>query len=603
MGASELYQVFHFYSKISSFLHNNGNWHIFLEPINLDLCTPAANLCRMIFAFCSYYNISKFSHFCFFDIEQRRLLKAPQRYTKATLCEKSFVYKLQHCRFWKRRCACSDLYFRRTVPVRFFKLNACLTNNTNSSEEVRTSFVDFQEEKDNGFYELEQEQSIQDEDNLWDTKTLDFEENYTGLDKDDFLVSEKLVEYLKSKQTETQRQPEYPLDKSAILDWWVAGVDSRKFKEIQNLYGNFGIFFLENFPDFTENKRHEKKLSPRDKAIFKAKKLYSSIGVPAIADSLLFVIEPAGSQGYQFEQLDANVDRLLEMLRTTSKPDRVTTFYSYVAYYDGERELVEEGVCEVDIYFAHTSHSSIAISTAFDNLMLRLRTELHLPAYRPDDELEGSYISGRAEASVSTTSPERALPGAALLADRLLREADLLQGSLIKVTAFLNHQVDVSLMESCGKDLTSLLASTNPTKILTIETSGLLPAITVARELNLLMVYARHGKSITMSDCIHTFYRSQTKGELYELVISKEYLGENDRVVIIDDFLAGGSTLDALIRLANMAGAEVCGVGVLIERTDMGGRAFLSGYDIPIFSLVRVSVSSEGLQVDSIENG
>ncbi|GJD10448.1 Xanthine phosphoribosyltransferase [Galdieria sulphuraria] len=543
------------------------------------------------FGFCCacYAYTSKFFHNYIFN---------PKQKCKGSFYGNSLFSKKQSCYFLKRRYLNLVSRHRRNTKIQFCTVKSCLPNNQNInfSEDRRTTFIDFKEngtqvdeDHESKLYQLEE-----DEDEL-----------IQDLDQRDYLISKKLVEYLDVRKNEAQIQSEYPMDKDAILDWWVAAVDSKKFKELQNLYGNFGIFFLENFPDFAENKLYEGKLTPKDKAILKARRLYSCMGVPAIADSLLFVIEPGGShsQGYQFEQLDDNVDRLLETLRTTSKPNRVTTFYSYVAYCDGERELVEEGICEVDIFFAHSSQASIASSTAFDNLMLRLRTDLHLPAYRPDDEMDVIQNADAKDAALLSKSvyKRQKLPGAVLLADRLLHEADLLQGNLIKVTSFLNHQVDVSLMESCGKDLASLLRDTNPTKILTIETSGLLPAITVSRELGLFMVYARHGKSITMSDCIHTFYRSQTKGELYELVISREYLGENDRVVIIDDFLAGGSTLDALIRLANMAGTEVCGIGVLIERTDMGGRAFLSGYNIPIFSLVRLSVSSEGLRVENID--
>ncbi|GJQ08895.1 hypothetical protein GpartN1_g686.t1 [Galdieria partita] len=558
---------------------------------------------------------SRFSYNCLVDKELRRVWKIPKQNGKGSYYGKSLFGKKHSCCFLRTCYYSLDTYLHRSKSIQFYAVKSCLPTNhhNNSSEDRRTTFVDFKENKiqvdedhnSKPYDQLEGDEFIQQDDeyNLWEATAVG--ERYATLEQCDYLISQRLVEYMDTRETEAQREPEHPIDEDAILDWWVAAVDSKKFKEIQNLYGNFGIFFLENFPDFAENKLFEGILTPKEKAIFKARKLYSSIGVPAVADSLLFIIEPGSShsQGYQFEQLDSNVDRLLETLRTTSKPNRITTFYSYVAYFDGERELVEEGICEVDIFFAHSSQASIAVSTAFDNLMLRLRTELHLPAYRPDDELDDGQNNETKDASLLTKSmykPQN-LPGAVLLADRLLHEADLLQGSLIKVTSFLNHQVDVALMESCGKDVASLLRNTNPTKVLTIETSGLLPAITVARELSLLMVYARHGKSITMSDCIHTFYRSQTKGELYELVISREYLGENDRVVIIDDFLAGGSTLDALIRLAKMAGAEVCGIGVLIERTDMGGRAFLSGYNIPIFSLVRIFVSSEGLKVENIE--
>eukprot|EP00871_Galdieria_phlegrea_P002747 jgi/Galph1/3473/GphlegSOOS_G2151.1 len=510
----------------------------------------------------------------------------------AAVFKKSCLTRNSTVRFWR-----NERKISKTL------LSLCMRINTNSkipgkTDESLTSI------EDDGNFIVEEEDQLQEERVDTDVEQLeDFDDSEISLSDDawlskQYLVSEQLEEYLKKKQEGALEVPQFPIDKSTVLDWWVCGVEPKKFRELQNLYGMW---------DFVENPQCDSKLQSREKAIFKARKLYASVGVPAIADSILFVIDSAGShsQGYSFEQLDDSVDNLLENLRTISKPTRLTKFFVYVAYYDGEREFVEESTCEVDIFFAHTSHATIATSTAFDNLMVRLRSALHLPAYRPHYKEERDvevFREDRESSTVENRWEKMPLLGANLLAEKVAREGKVLQDGLIKVTSFLNHQVDVSLMEACGKDLASLLFHTYPTKVLTIETSGLLPSIGVAKELNVPLVYARQGKSMTMSECYHTFYRSQTKGELYELVVSTEYIGKHDRIVIIDDFLAGGSTIDALIRLAKMAQAHVCGIGVLIERTDMRGKAFLSGYNIPIVSLVKLSVSSEGIIIEDFEN-
>uniref|UniRef100_A0A6T6MQ49 Phosphoribosyltransferase domain-containing protein n=1 Tax=Timspurckia oligopyrenoides TaxID=708627 RepID=A0A6T6MQ49_9RHOD len=169
-----------------------------------------------------------------------------------------------------------------------------------------------------------------------------------------------------------------------------------------------------------------------------------------------------------------------------------------------------------------------------------------------------------------------------------------MKDGILKVSSFLNHKVDAKLMDICGEELAYRLRDTQANKVLTVEATGLIPALTVARVLRIPLVFARKSRPISISDSYQTSYRSRTKGVTSDLIISEEYLGPTDRVLIIDDFLAGGSTVEALFRISKMAGARVVGVGVLIEKSKEGGRAFLAGYDVPVESLAKITKVENG---------
>jgi xanthine phosphoribosyltransferase len=131
--------------------------------------------------------------------------------------------------------------------------------------------------------------------------------------------------------------------------------------------------------------------------------------------------------------------------------------------------------------------------------------------------------------------------------------------------------------------------------VLTAEISGIAPALMTARYLNLPVVYARKNKPITMPDTIYlTVAPSHTKGHMVELIVSPEYLPRGERILIIDDFLATGSTIHGLVRLAHAAGAEVVGIGTLIEKSFEGGREALSKLNVPIESLACITSMDNG---------
>ena len=190
------------------------------------------------------------------------------------------------------------------------------------------------------------------------------------------------------------------------------------------------------------------------------------------------------------------------------------------------------------------------------------------------------------------------------LKQRILKDGKNLGNGILKVDGFINHQVDPVLMDACGRELAARFAPLAPTKVLTAEISGIAPAVATGLALRLPVVYARKQKPITMPDQIYlTLAPSHTKGRLVELIVSPEYLGRGERVLIIDDFLASGQTILGLARLAQAAGAEIVGIGAVIEKSFEGGRAALAGLGVPIESLVIISdMSGGGIVFDETPN-
>ncbi len=188
------------------------------------------------------------------------------------------------------------------------------------------------------------------------------------------------------------------------------------------------------------------------------------------------------------------------------------------------------------------------------------------------------------------------------LKQRILRDGKNLGNGILKVDGFINHQVDPALMDACGKELARRFKDIGATKVLTAEISGIAPALTTALHLGLPVVYARKTKPITMPDQVFlTLSPSHTKGRMVELIVSPEYLGRGERVLIIDDFLASGATILGLARLAQTAGSTLVGVGALVEKSFEGGRAALAPLGVPIESLACI-MSMEGDQITFFRN-
>lgn len=181
------------------------------------------------------------------------------------------------------------------------------------------------------------------------------------------------------------------------------------------------------------------------------------------------------------------------------------------------------------------------------------------------------------------------------LRERILQDGRNLGRGILKVDSFLNHQVDPLLIDACGRELASRFQRVGATKVLTAEISGIAPAVTTALHLRVPLVYARRSRPVTMPDqVLLTVAPSHTRGHMVELIVSPEYLRPDDRVLIVDDFLATGQTILGLARLAQTAGAAVVGVGAVIEKSFEGGREALTRLEVPVETLAIVTDMSDG---------
>jgi len=180
------------------------------------------------------------------------------------------------------------------------------------------------------------------------------------------------------------------------------------------------------------------------------------------------------------------------------------------------------------------------------------------------------------------------------LKERILREGENLGRGILKVDGFINHQVDPALMLGAGRALAAQFADVGATKVLTAEISGIAPALTTALALNVPLIYARKTKPVTMTDPVYVEAApSHTKGVAVFLMCSPEFLRPQDRILIVDDFLASGQTIGALVRLVRHAGAELVGIGALIEKAFEGGRGELESLGVPLHALVTITEMSD----------
>jgi len=178
-----------------------------------------------------------------------------------------------------------------------------------------------------------------------------------------------------------------------------------------------------------------------------------------------------------------------------------------------------------------------------------------------------------------------------LLKERIVLEGQNLGNGILKIDSLLNYQLDPRLMQAMGQEFATRFARIAVDRILTAEISGIAPALMTAVELNVPVVYARKKQPVTMRGKIYVESApSHTKGGMVDLLVSGEFLRAGERVLIIDDFLASGQTLMALVRLALAAGAEVVGVGVVVEKIFEGGREAMhnAGLTMPIHALATI---------------
>lgn len=182
-----------------------------------------------------------------------------------------------------------------------------------------------------------------------------------------------------------------------------------------------------------------------------------------------------------------------------------------------------------------------------------------------------------------------------LLEDRIIRDGRVLPGDVLKVDSFLNHQIDVPFICELGREFYRLFETSGVTKILTIEASGIGLACIAAQYFGVPVVFAKKSKTTNISaDVYSTPVESYTHGNTNNVIVSKQYLNENDRVLVIDDFLATGNALKGLIELCRMAGATVVGCGIAIEKRYQHGGDQLRAEGIRVESLA---------MIDRMENG
>lgn len=181
------------------------------------------------------------------------------------------------------------------------------------------------------------------------------------------------------------------------------------------------------------------------------------------------------------------------------------------------------------------------------------------------------------------------------LEERILRDGQVLGKNILKVDSFLTHQVDFSLMKEIGQVFAEAVKDAGITKVVTIEASGIAPAVYVAEALGLPMIFAKKAKNITMTEGILTAeVYSFTKQVTSTVSIAGKFLNSDDKVLIIDDFLANGQAAKGLITIIEQAGAQVEAVGIVIEKSFQDGRQLLETSGYRVLSLARISGFEKG---------
>lgn len=181
------------------------------------------------------------------------------------------------------------------------------------------------------------------------------------------------------------------------------------------------------------------------------------------------------------------------------------------------------------------------------------------------------------------------------LEERILKDGYVLGENILKVDSFLTHQVDLNLMKEIGKVFADKFATAGITKVVTIEASGIAPALYTADALGVPMIFAKKSKNITMNEGILTAeVYSFTKQVSNTVSIASKYLSENDKILIVDDFLANGQAAKGLLKIVEQAGAKVEAIGIVIEKSFQDGRALLEKEGIPVFSLARLERFENG---------
>lgn len=181
-----------------------------------------------------------------------------------------------------------------------------------------------------------------------------------------------------------------------------------------------------------------------------------------------------------------------------------------------------------------------------------------------------------------------------LLKDRIRRDGQVFPGNVLKVDSFLNHQMDIGLFEEFGKEFKRRFEGEEINKILTIEASGIGIACIVAQSFGVPVVFAKKSQSKNIAGEVYSSQvQSYTHRRIYDIIVSKKFLGPEDKVLIIDDFMANGAAMDGLLEVIRESGAHVAGAGIIIEKGFQGGGERLRREGLRVESLAIVDSMDE----------
>ena len=181
-----------------------------------------------------------------------------------------------------------------------------------------------------------------------------------------------------------------------------------------------------------------------------------------------------------------------------------------------------------------------------------------------------------------------------LLKERIRKDGKVKEGNVLKVDSFLNHQMDTELFREIGKEFKRRFAGEEVTKILTIEASGIGIACIAAEEFHVPVVFAKKTKTKNIAGEVYTSrVQSYTHGKIYDIIVSREFIKEGDRVLLIDDFLANGKALEGLIEIVKQSGAKLVGAGIVIEKGFQPGGEILRAQGIHLESLAIIDRMDE----------
>ncbi|KRN12169.1 xanthine phosphoribosyltransferase [Fructilactobacillus fructivorans] len=176
------------------------------------------------------------------------------------------------------------------------------------------------------------------------------------------------------------------------------------------------------------------------------------------------------------------------------------------------------------------------------------------------------------------------------LEDAIKNKGQVLPGNILKVNSFLNHQIDPTLMYEIGKEFVKRFADDNITKVITVESSGIAPAVMTGLVLGVPVIFARKKKPSTLNDAAYSAdVYSYTKQKTNRIFIEKKFISPNDNVLIIDDFLANGEATKGMIKIVEAAQAHLVGVGIVIEKSFQPGADWITNHGIHLESLTRIA--------------